>query len=292
MGYILRSINDLSVVEIRMLLQRAEQLLNAPPAPANSGPIAGLVFLEPSLRTRTGFHVAATRLGGNAVEAYHPGKVSHRDGISDLIRTVMGIADVVVTRPGIPLIGSAVPDHATPIINGGDAGPVGEHPSQALLDAFGWQHDGVDLASCSLAIVGDPNARSVRSLINLFTLLGPDLSRIRIVTTPELQQRWRSYGGAPLSLVSWQDLDELDLLYMAGLPHGSCSLDERELLRLTPERLMKLSPRTLITSPLPNIDEIDYKCYADPRFRAFTYSDWGVQVRMALIEYVLEQRDD
>lgn len=67
-----RSIDDLSDAAVEQILTRADQLLRKRAKPEWRGVVVGLVFLEASLRTRTGFAAAAARLGASTVEIFEP----------------------------------------------------------------------------------------------------------------------------------------------------------------------------------------------------------------------------
>ncbi|MDR0415768.1 MAG: hypothetical protein LBH76_00340 [Propionibacteriaceae bacterium] len=290
-----RSIGDFGEEGVRGILRRAAELAKgATPEPALR-PLVGMVFLEASLRTRTGFAAAAHRLGGAAVDvdARRGSETSAGESVHDTLRTVMGYADVVVARPGLPLRGEVVPDTPTPLINGGDAGEGAEHPSQALLDVFGWQQDGVVLADSAVAVVGDPGMRSAVSLRRLFRYADFRPRQLRIVSTEHLIARslireQRDDDDPSLSFTDWAGVADADIVYMCGLPHRAVTFEERDRLRLTPAVMAGLKSTVRITSPLPNVDEISYDVYGDPRLRAFDYSDLALFVRMAILEHALQ----
>jgi len=287
MGRVFRSIDDFSTEAIERLLDRASQFADGV-RPQGPGPLVGIVFLETSLRTRTGFSAAAHRLGGATVDVYfqRSSEISMPESIHDTLRTVMGYTDVVVARPGVALLGDAVPDHPTPILSGGDRGPQAEHPSQALLDLFGWYHDGIDLTKSVVTIVGDPTMRSVASLLKVFERFPFRPREVRVVTTPQLAANWPARAFPVIRQVGWDACSDADIVYMAGIPHNAADETDRSYLRLTPAVLGELKPSTSVTSPLPNIDEIEQNSFADRRVRAFEYSDWAVYMRMALLELI------
>jgi aspartate carbamoyltransferase catalytic subunit len=293
MGWLLRSIDDLSDDDVRWIMSRsaAHQDGSAVPLLAR-GPVVGLLFLETSLRTRVGFSAAAARLGGTAlgVSVQRSSEISMPESIHDTLRTLMGYTDVVVTRPGVALVGDIVPGgSSTPVISGGDRGADAEHPSQALVDLFATESEFGSLAEVTVGICGDLRMRSVASLLRLMTRFRP--RGIRLITVPHLLDgfevsddlrgvaEFTTLGGA----------GDVDLLYVAGIPHGVATEPERSELRITAEALDGLSSGVVVTSPLPVVDEITAQAFLGPRVRAFQHSDAGLFVRMALLERVLGQ---
>lgn len=61
------STEDWSRAELEELLDEADRLKNEPNQPRLEGRTVGLIFFNPSLRTRTSFEVGASELGANAV---------------------------------------------------------------------------------------------------------------------------------------------------------------------------------------------------------------------------------
>jgi aspartate carbamoyltransferase catalytic subunit len=290
-GRVWRSIDDFSDADVEWVMARAELHRTGLAPPLVSQPLVGLCFLEASLRTRLGFAAAAGRIGGRHIDVVRrrESEISRPESIHDTLRTVMGYCDVVVARLGEPLAGPNLPsERPAPLVNGGDRGPDGEHPTQALLDLFALSHDLGDLAGRTVAICGDPRMRAVTSLLRLLPRFGVEL--IVLLTLPELERGWRRPAGADgiVRRASWSDLPrETAVLYMAGVPHGAVSLEDRGALTLTADRLAALPRELVVTSPLPVIDEISPEARADPRVRAFHHSDLGLFTRMAVLELAL-----
>ena len=117
------------------------------------GKIQANLFYEASTRTDASFSIAMKRLGGEVhnIVGVQFSSVSKGETLTDTVRILSGYADVVVLRhPEVGAAGvAAAAIHAergkrrtadgrpllpVPVINAGDG--VGEHPTQALLDAF------------------------------------------------------------------------------------------------------------------------------------------------------------
>jgi len=302
MGAVLRSVDDLTDDEIRHVLVRAAAHERGaadrhPAMPAGRGPVVGLLFLETSLRTRVGFTAATARLGGTAVGVVvqRASEISMPESVHDTLRTLMGYTDVVVARPGVPLLGDVIPDDsATPVLSGGDRGPAMEHPSQAFIDLYAAERELGGLAGVVVGICGDPRMRSVASLLRLMRRPAFRPRALRLITTPGLLEGFAIPADLAriTTIGGFDDAQDVDLLYVAGIPHGAASEPERTVMRVTPESLAMLPAPAVVTSPLPVIDEISREAFADPRVRAFAHSDAGLFVRMALLEHVLNRALD
>jgi len=201
---------------------------------------------------------------------------------------VAGYSDVIVARPGQPFGHDELADAAAcPVINGGDVGPGSQHPSQALVDLFAIQQLVGPVAGLRLAIVGDPRMRAVRSLLALLARRPPaalalvaDAEHLGEACIPSALQ-------SIVNVCSWNDLSEVGVIYIAGIPHGSLPLDRRNALLATAARVQALTAHCVLLSPMPVIDEMDACARRDARNRMFEQSDLGLYVRMAILEHVM-----
>ena len=130
--------------------------------------LANLVY-EPSTRTRLSFGAAFRRLGG-VVETsvgVQFSSMAKGETLEDSIRVIDGYADAIVLRHpemGAARRAAAVADG--PVINGGDG--AGEHPTQALLDAYTLQREMGRVDGLAIALIGDLKfGRTVHSLARL-----------------------------------------------------------------------------------------------------------------------------
>mmetsp|Transcript_6815 Transcript_6815/g.12644 ORF Transcript_6815/g.12644 Transcript_6815/m.12644 type:complete len:377 (-) Transcript_6815:274-1404(-) len=100
------------------------------------GRVLGNVFMEPSTRTACSFQSAALRLGGSSIMINEEGSSAKKgELLEDTMRCLECYCDALVLRHSV--VGSAqkaADACAKPVLNGGDG--VGEHPTQALLDAY------------------------------------------------------------------------------------------------------------------------------------------------------------
>jgi len=278
-------VHDLGTEEIRHILSRATGLRAGAASRLTRPPLVGLLFLETSLRTRVGFAAAAARLGGQSVDvAERRGNAAAPpESWADTLRVVSGNVDLIVARPGRPLDAAAQlhPLLVSSFLNGGDAGRRGEHPSQALIDLYAIEQARGPVSELTVAICGDLRMRAVRSLVRLFARFPP--RHLVAISDPRVSDD----AGLDVKPRAPWDVGDVDVLYVAGIPHGALDEPERARLRVDRKALAALRPDAVVLSPMPVIDEIATTARSDLRVRMFQQSDDALFVRMALIEALL-----
>lgn len=192
----LLGLQDLSVDELRMLLDTAQQLKEATnncreKLSLLAGKTCANLFFENSTRTRNSFSLAAKRLGADTVEFSSSGSsVAKGETFIDTAKTIeaMGV-DWVVTRhqtPGTPHL--LARELSCSVLNAGD-GPH-EHPTQGLLDILTIQQHRGNIDGLTVALVGDiAHSRTARSNIWGLKKLGAHV----ILCGPStlVSHRWR-----------------------------------------------------------------------------------------------------
>lgn len=289
MSRLVVSIDDLSDTEIARILARAAEFERGKTPRNEQSRIVGLLFQQTSLRTRVGFAAAAARLGWQSIEVserrHDPSSMI--ESWEDTLRTLSGYLDVLVARPGEHLSRDLLETSLNiPYISGGSVPPDAEHPSQALIDLYAMEAELGSVTDLSIAICGDMRMRAVRSLLRLLARRIP--RRMTLITVPTLA------GHSPIekqleSITEHRtltELDGIDVLYVAGIPHQAIPEDVRDTLRVTAQTLVSLPCNAIVLSPLPIIDEIDEEARSDSRIRMFEQSDRALFVRMALLEHV------
>lgn len=246
--------------------------------------MVGLVFMQPSLRTRVGFEVAAARLGWKSVlvAQQRASAVSMAESVEDTLRVVAEMSDLVVARLEQSASG-IVSELPVPFVNGGDSGSEAEHPTQALIDLYTIERERGPVAGLHVAICGDLRLRATRSLLRLMATRRP--RRLSVVTVPGLLSGVAA-SHLPETLTDQRTLHELsdvDVLYVAGISHRSIPEDQRDLLRVTADVVASMPAASIVISPMPIIDEMDAVARHDPRCRFFEQCANGVFVRMALL---------
>lgn len=287
------SVADLNAQEIRELLRRSRELDQRSDSP-RGGTIA-LLFLTSSLRTFVGFHAAGLRLGLHVVdinERRSGALMSAPESVTDTLRTVSGMVDAVVMRSDI-----AVADldlaRTCPVafVNAGD---TTSHPTQALIDMRAVEDEAGPVSEQVVAISGDLNSRAARSFIDILGTFPP--RKLVVMAAPGRRERMARLSQALAAVTEERDpadIDDVDVLYLPGLPERSTSgdLDEAERSRFafTAARAEHMKPSAVVLSPMPVIDEVADDCRDDPRVRLFGPSDRSVSVRAAVLEWVLDR---
>ena len=137
--------------------------------------VLGTVFFEASTRTSCSFQAAMMRLGGRNIHVDGQGNSSagkKGETLEDTIRCLECYTDVTVLRhPVQGSVGKVIEIAQKPVLNAGDG--VGEHPTQALLDAF-TIYDELKLnekrSHLTVVLLGDlKNGRTVHSLAKLLS---------------------------------------------------------------------------------------------------------------------------
>jgi aspartate carbamoyltransferase catalytic subunit len=183
------------------------------------------------------------------------------------------------------------------IINAGD-GRDGEHPTQALLDAYTIFKNHGRLDDLNIVMGGDLlQSRTVRSLSKL--LAKYKVNRITFLSIPEFQvgedvKNHLNKTGLKFSLTSdmanafknadviyWTRLQAEYLEDKSALPEGGLIIDRKAL---------KLMPKNaIVMHALPRVDEILPIVDKDPRAKYFEQAANGLYVRMALIDMLLNK---
>lgn len=268
-----------------------------PEADMLKGYIMSTLFYEPSTRTRLSFESAMGKLGGTILSTESAGEYSSAakgETLEDTIRTVEGYADCIVIRhfqEGSARRAAHVA--GVPIINAGD-GP-GQHPSQALLDAYTIKREIGRLENFKIGMVGDlANGRTVRSLCMLLSLykgikvyfVAPEVVKMR----QDIKDLLTSRG------IDWQEVTDLkevaaevDVLYQTRIQKERfTNLDDYAKARgkyiIDPSIVSLMKPSARIMHPLPRVDEITVEVDSDPRAAYFRQAKNGLFVRMALLK--------
>lgn len=292
----IHSVADLSAETIRdavCLAQRFERVGSLRSSLAPRAPFTvGLLFLAPSLRSRVGFASAAIRLGGTPIEVRELRRTTEMnaaESFEDTLRVLSGMVDVTVVRTPFETDRATIEALvASPYVNAGDG--AANHPTQALIDLYAIGRTQGSPENLRLGLCGDLTSRSARSLIALLGIISP-LS-IRLIA-PDGYDEVAVPAGTELEQrtvrCSKPDFTDLDVLYMCGLD-GGVPTSTREAFALTAERLAELPAEASILAPMPIIDEVSVDVRRDPRFKAFDQSDWGVYVRMAVLDACRSRR--
>ncbi|MBJ7599273.1 aspartate carbamoyltransferase [Candidatus Nephthysia bennettiae] len=265
------------------------------------GRIMAALFYEPSTRTRLSFESAMLRLGGRTIgtdNAREFSSAAKGETLEDTVRILGGYADVIVLRhheQGAAVRAAAVSD--VPVINAGDG--KGQHPTQALLDLYTIKDELGRVDGVRVAIVGDlANGRTARSLAYLLSKY-KDVE-LWFVAPNQVQMGQDIKDHLNEHQVRWQetgDLDEvlptIDVVYQTRIQKERFADDAsyqavRGVYVVDQDTMGRLSPYAIVMHPLPRVDEIDPAIDSDPRAAYFRQARNGVQIRMALLDMVVE----
>ncbi|HET9098535.1 MAG TPA: aspartate carbamoyltransferase [Candidatus Saccharimonadales bacterium] len=257
------------------------------------------IFYEPSTRTRTSFETAALKLGMGVVSTENAREFSSAakgETLEDTFRVLNGYDfDVIVMRhhqTGAAAKAAAV--SKTPLINAGDG--KGEHPTQALLDAFTIRQRFGRLSNLNIVMGGDlANGRTVRSLSQLLSQFKGN--RLSFVSQPQFQIGQDIKSRLKQSNLDFQETDNVqsalknaDVVYWTRLQKERLDDKTKNVTGgfiINEDSLNYMKKDAIIMHPLPRVDEIAPAVDDDPRAYYFKQAGNGLYVRMALIDLLL-----
>ena len=263
------------------------------------GKILANLFYEPSTRTSSSFMAAMERLGGAVIPISEVkfSSVAKGESLPDTVRTLACYADVIVLRhPEVGAAALAAKHARKPVINAGDG--VGEHPTQALLDAFTIREELGRLDNLTVTMLGDLKyGRTVHSLSRLLTrfngiklnYVSPDILMMPRDVVCEVAER-----GVPQAERSslTEVLPETDVLYVTRVQKErfedpAVYEKVKNAFVVTPEVMRSAKKEMIVMHPLPRVTEISMDFDDDPRAAYFRQMEYGLYVRMALLAIVL-----
>ena len=293
------SAKQLSRGDIETVLDRAAEIAADPGAVAGTHPntLLGLLFFEPSTRTKMSFDAAMKRLGGETIDmgSIDSSSVKKGESLADTVRVIEGYADALVLRhpsEGSAKLASEFVD--IPVVNAGDG--AGQHPTQTLLDLYTIREN-AGLDDLTIGIVGDLKyGRTVHSLAHALTnfdvnqhFISPESLRLPRGVRYDLHEA----GAQVREHTNIEDvLGTLDVLYVTRIQRERFP-DENEYrqvageYRVDSELLDAAKPDLTVMLPLPRVDEIDPGIDDTDHATYFEQAHNGVPVRMALLDQML-----
>jgi aspartate carbamoyltransferase catalytic subunit len=259
------------------------------------------LFYQPSTRTRISFESAMTSLGGttSGIEVLREVRERDDEPLEDRVRVLCSYGyDVLLIRfheEGGASRAAAV--STVPVVNAGDG--EGQHPTQALLDAYTIHRELGRLHDLEIALVGDLTyERSVNSLAELLAgmpgvklrFVSPETLRLR----PAIRERLVSAGA------EFEELDDLeavlgsaDVIYLTRAHSERMTMAQR--FATQPRSysvdggvLDRMKPSSIVLHPLPRGPELALGLESDPRVACFRQAENGLYVRMALLTLLLQ----
>lgn len=264
------------------------------------GQILSTLFYHPSTRTRLSFESAMLRLGGSVIStenAKEASSASKGEEIEDTIRTISTYADAIVIRDTEDdTVTRAASVSSVPIINAGDGG--NEHPTQAILDLYTIKQELGRIDDIKIAMVGDlKNGRALRSL-SLLIALYENIS-IVFISPPELAMKSdikKYLDGHGVSYKETDDFEgnisDVDIVYMTRIPEKYLSKESRasgiKVKYIFTESHLDMIPKEgIVMHLLPRIDSISKKVDSSPKAAYFRQVGYGVEIRMAILKWLL-----
>lgn len=173
MKHLLR-LEDLSVVEIEQLLDRAQRFIDGAPAPQFPTKIACNLFFEPSTRTQYSFNVAEEKLGMRVI-SFNPAtsSLNKQESFYDTVKTFdsFGVGALIIRHPENEYYKQLLGHVDAAILNGGDG--TGNHPTQSLLDLLTIKQEYGHFDGLECAIIGDVrHSRVAHTNIEVMNRLG------------------------------------------------------------------------------------------------------------------------
>ncbi len=299
------SIENLSREKMLELFKKAdyysEKIKNNEPINVLENKVVGILFFQPSTRTRTSFESATVRLNGKCI-GFADVKLTrggdyYRESLYDILNVVSQYCDVMVLRHfSDEAIEIAQSIKNTPIINAG----IGyrEHPTQALTDLYTMYKESSLNSNLKVGLIGDINIRSFRSLIkglnmfavkNIYHLPAPN-SCVPV----DIKQFFENNNINYYEMEDAADMVGIvDVLETIGVNHPNHSLPFQNQIsdlgitpnthKITLDTLKNAKDTLKVLHPMPRTDEIDVSVDQTIHAKYFEQCKYGMLIRMALL---------
>jgi aspartate carbamoyltransferase catalytic subunit len=295
------SIRDFNKKDIEYILKVAEKLEPIARSQQSSqvlqGKLLGMLFYEPSTRTRLSFEAAMKRLGGSIVgfAGAETSSTTKGENLTDTVRIVGEYTDALVIRHDMEGTARYVAEMVdVPVINAGDG--AGQHPTQTLLDLYTMKRILGNIEDLQVALVGDLKyGRTVHSLAYALAMFG---ARMSFVSPPELKmprEILHDLASAGVSVQETEDINDVlpytDVLYVTRIQKERFP-DPQEYLKIkgayTIDSNLLKGSKAIVMHPLPRLDEISHDVDNTPYGRYFQQAFYGVPVRMAILKLIIK----
>lgn len=296
------SVLDIPMLDVEQIIAVAHRVLeknllpNELRVPPNR--IIGLIFEQPSHRTKNSFYSAAIWLGANILDLSE----SYRDScfrgesLSDFCRTAECYVDCLVVRSSSSSLITEINEIVKiPVINAGNSQT--EHPTQALADFSVIRKNFGNIERIKISMIGC--LQTSRCANSLALLLAPFQPRILMACPRELalKKEYQSIaekrGAVFQHSVSLSDALDDDVLYFTGgtflEDFSDISEYERyhEWFKFPSGFFNNLSAQAIVLHPLPRGLELPSVVDNDTRVRLFDQVRHGLAVRKVILATVL-----
>lgn len=300
------TIADFDSNDVSILFQKAEEMQKLVEKFGGDSRLRGKImtalFYEPSSRTFGSFVASMQRLGGGIIplQGVTYSSVSKGETLPDTVRTFESFSDIIVIRhPEKGAARIAAEFCSKPVINAGDG--IGEHPTQAFLDAFTIFQHFPSITNLTIGMVGDlSNGRTVHSLSQLLLILG--LKNFILVSPKQLSMpkeivvKIKRLGGKIQESESLGDnIANMDVIYDTRVQKERfTNLKDYEKLKfayiIDKKMMAKAKKSAILMHPLPRVGEITVDVDDDPRALYLREQMRnGMYIRMALLDLILNK---
>ncbi|WP_042707353.1 aspartate carbamoyltransferase [Methanobrevibacter wolinii] len=294
------SINDFEKEDINYILDEAAKLESVAKSQVSSnllnGKILGMMFFEPSTRTRLSFETSMKRLGGECIgfDNTTSSSIVKGESIADTAKMIESYSDALVIRhelEGVSKFISEIVD--IPVINAGDG--AAQHPTQTLLDLYTMKKEFGHIENLKVALVGDLKyGRTVHSLAYALGLYNVEMT---FVAPKELRMPREILEDLKKNNIKFTEnenlnevIDDIDVLYDTRIQKERFP-DLEEYLKIKDAYLINhdmLKGKDLIVMhPLPRVNEIAYDVDNTKHNRYFQQAFNAVPVRMAILKNLI-----
>ena len=296
------SIKDFKRADIDYIIDEASKLEDIAGSKEISeelkGKILGLMFFEPSTRTKMSFETSMKRLGGECIGFENTGSssVSKGESIADTAKMFEGYCDALVIRHELEGVSKFVSDIVDiPVINAGDGSS--QHPTQTLLDLYTIKKEIGSIDNLKIALIGDLKfGRTVHSLANALGLY--DNVELYFVAPNELkmpQEVLRDLDEMNMSYTEVSKIEEIidkvNVLYVTRIQKERFA-DIEDYLQIKGayviNKKMLEGKDLIVMHPLPRIDEIDGDVDNTKYNKYFAQAANAVPVRMAILKTLIK----
>ena len=296
------SIRDFNKKDIEYILKLAKEMepiaRSEKKSDVLSGKLLGMLFYEPSTRTRLSFEAAMKRLGGSTIGFAEAGTSSATKGenLTDTVRIVGEYSDALVIRHNMEGTARFVANIVdVPVINAGDG--AGQHPTQTMLDLYTMKRILGKIDDLRIALVGDLKyGRTVHSLAYALAKFDVDVSFVSPKELKMPREILHDLSKSGVDVYETENINEVlnktDVLYVTRIQKERFP-DPAEYLKIkgayTINSKLLEDSNAIVMHPLPRIDEISHDVDNTPQGRYFEQAFYGVPVRMALLKSVMKQ---
>ena len=277
--------------DLEPLLVRAAELKEGRPwagSDALAGRSIGLIFEQPSTRTRVSFEVGVAEMGGTPIVLRGDElQLSRGESMGDVGRVLSRYVHAIVIRSGshervaelaaaadVPVVNALTPEH---------------HPCQALADLQTLRERFGSLEGLRVAFVGDGN-NVARSLALLGSRAGMDV----VVSSPPGLELEADAGAElitdPAEAVAGADAVYTDVWISMGEPDAAAKREALAPYRVDEALLAKASDRAIVLHCLPAHpgEEITADVLYGPRSAVFDQAENRLHAQKALLELLVD----